>query len=142
AARPETPPSPSAVLPFPRDRDFVERGTILDQVHQKCAVPGSWAALVGLGGVGKSQLTIEYAYRAREQSARTWVFWVYASNAARFEQSYRDIADRVKIPERKDARADIFQLVHNWLCDSKERWLLVLDNVDDARFLVDVSTLA
>ncbi|PSN58826.1 putative kinesin [Corynespora cassiicola Philippines] len=140
--KPETPPSPSAVLPFPRDHDFVERGTILDQVHQRCAVPGSWAALVGLGGVGKSQLTIEYAYRAHEQSARTWVFWVYASNAARFEQSYRDIADRVKIPERKDPTADIFQLVHNWLCDSKERWLLVLDNVDDARFLVDVSTVS
>jgi hypothetical protein len=64
------------------------------------------------------------------------VFWVHASNAARFEQSYRDIADRVKILGRRGPQANIFELVHNWLCDCKQRWLLVLDNVDDARFLL------
>ena len=50
--RSETPPHPSAFLPFARDRDFVERGELLEQIHQKCAVPGSRIALVGLGGVG------------------------------------------------------------------------------------------
>ena len=44
--------NPSAVIPFGRDADFVERGTILDQIHDQCAVPGSRTALVGLGGVG------------------------------------------------------------------------------------------
>jgi hypothetical protein len=48
----ETPPNPSIVIPFSRDTDFVERGIILDQIHQKCAVSGSRTALVGLGGVG------------------------------------------------------------------------------------------
>jgi hypothetical protein len=66
-----------------------------------------------------------------------WVFWVHASNAARFEQSYRDIADRVKVAGRRDPQGNIFKLVHDWLCDCKQRWLLVLDNVDDARFLLD-----
>jgi hypothetical protein len=61
------------------------------------------------------------------------VLWVYASNAARFEQSFRDIADSVK----QDPQANIFKLVHDWLRGCKHRWLLVLDNVDDARFLVD-----
>jgi len=65
------------------------------------------------------------------------VFWVHASNAARFEQSFRDIADRVKIAGRRDPQANIFKLVHDWLCDCKQRWLLVLDNVDDARFLLE-----
>jgi hypothetical protein len=50
--RPETPPKPCAVLPFSRDADFVQRGALLDQIDQKCAVPGSRTALVGLGGVG------------------------------------------------------------------------------------------
>ena len=50
--RPETPPNPSVVIPFSRDTDFVERGIILDQIYQKCAVLGSRTALVGLGGVG------------------------------------------------------------------------------------------
>lgn len=65
------------------------------------------------------------------------MFWVHASNAARFEQSFRDIADRVKIAGRRDSQANIYKLVHGWLCDCKQRWLLVLDNVDDARFLLD-----
>jgi hypothetical protein len=50
--RPETPPNPSVAIPFSRDKDFVERGTILDQIQQKCADVGSRTALVGLGGVG------------------------------------------------------------------------------------------
>jgi hypothetical protein len=74
---------------------------------------------------------------AYTQSPETWVFWVHASNAARFEQSYRDIAGCVKIAGRQDPQANIFELVHNWLRDCKQRWLLVLDNVDDARFLLD-----
>ncbi|KAF2471726.1 uncharacterized protein BDR25DRAFT_324880 [Lindgomyces ingoldianus] len=76
------PPRPFAKIPFPRDSNFVERGTILDQVRQRCAVPGLWAALVGLGGVGKSQLAIEYANQARERLAETWVLWVMALLAA------------------------------------------------------------
>ncbi|CAN9091742.1 unnamed protein product [Alternaria alternata] len=135
--RRETPPPPSIVTPFARDADFVERGTTLDQLQQRCAVPDARAALVGLGGVGKSQLAVEYAYRTRERSPETWVFWVHASNAARFEQSFRDIADRAKIAGRRDPQANIYKLVHGWLCDCKQGWLLVLDNLDDARFLLD-----
>ncbi|RMZ67023.1 kinesin light chain [Pyrenophora seminiperda CCB06] len=136
--RRETPPLPDIAIPFARDADFVERGTTLERVDRICAAPNSRAALVGLGGVGKSQLAIEYAYRTHERSPETWVFWVHASNAARFEQSYRDMADRAKIAGRRDPQANIFKLVHDWLCNCKQGWLLVLDNVDDARFLFDV----
>jgi tetratricopeptide (TPR) repeat protein len=65
------------------------------------------------------------------------VFWVHASNAARFKQSYRGIADCVKLSGRQDPKANIFKLVHDWLRSTSERWLLVLDNVDDARFLLE-----
>ncbi|KAI8930569.1 hypothetical protein NX059_012179 [Plenodomus lindquistii] len=142
--RPETPPQPSCFLPFPRDADFVDRGTLLDQIRKQCAAPASRVALVGLGGVGKSQLAIEHCYRTAEQSPGTWVFWVHASNTARLEQSFRDIADQVKIRGRKDLHADVFKLVHDWLRDAKNgRWLLVLDNADDAAvlFLTDGGAL-
>jgi nucleoside phosphorylase len=46
------PPSPFCVVPFVRDPDFVDRGTLLDQIHEKCSTPASRTALVGLGGVG------------------------------------------------------------------------------------------
>ncbi|RMZ86477.1 hypothetical protein DV736_g6297, partial [Chaetothyriales sp. CBS 134916] len=134
----ETPPSPSALIPFGRDPHFIKRGTILDQLDQKYTTPGSWTALVGLGGVGKSQLAIEYAYRIRHQSPETWVFWVHASNAARFEQSFRDIADCAQISGRYSPQAPIFKLVRDWLSNQRQRhWVLILDNVDDARFLVE-----
>ncbi|KAK8071290.1 hypothetical protein PG997_011493 [Apiospora hydei] len=135
--RPETPPKPTAIIPFNRDRDFVQRDTILDQVHRSCSDPASRTALVGLGGVGKSQIAIEYAYRVREQSPETWVFWVHASNPARYEQSFRDIADYLKLPERKNSQSNIFQLLYNWLRGEKSgRWILILDNVDAAGFLL------
>jgi aromatic ring-cleaving dioxygenase len=64
------------------------------------------------------------------------VFWAHASNTARLEQSFREIADQVKVRGRKDPQADVFKLVHDWLRDEKNgRWLLVLDNADDAAVL-------
>ncbi|KAF2022819.1 hypothetical protein EK21DRAFT_119353 [Setomelanomma holmii] len=136
ADRPETPPQPSCFVPFRRDSDFVERGTLLDRLRERCAAPASRVALVGLGGVGKSQLAIEHCYRTVEQSPETWVFWAHASNTARLEQSFREIADQVKIRGRRDAQADVFKLVHDWLRNEKNgRWLLVLDNADDAGVL-------
>lgn len=49
----ETPPDPSCAVPFCRDPDFVDRGTLLDQIREKCSAPASRMALVGLGGVGQ-----------------------------------------------------------------------------------------
>ncbi|KAB2107286.1 hypothetical protein AG0111_0g3658 [Alternaria gaisen] len=134
--RPETPPQPSCFVPFPRDADFVDRGALLDHIRERCSAPASRVALAGLGGVGKSQLAIEHCYRTAEQSPDTWVFWAHASNTARLEQSFREIADQVKVRGRKDPQADVFKLVHDWLRDAKNgRWLLVLDNADDAAVL-------
>jgi tetratricopeptide (TPR) repeat protein len=61
---------------------------------------------------------------------------VHASNEARFEQSFRDIADQLKIPGRQDPKANIFRLVENWLRDEKNgKWICILDNADDDKFL-------
>ncbi|KAJ5248654.1 hypothetical protein N7468_000105 [Penicillium chermesinum] len=133
--RPETPPAPLSTAPE-RERDFTGRNILLDQIHNKNSVHGSRIALVGLGGVGKSQIAIEYSYQVRSKSPTTWVFWVHASNEFRFTLSLQDLADRVKIPGRKDPGANIFRLVENWLQDEKrDKWVLILDNADDHEFL-------
>ncbi|RSL80949.1 hypothetical protein CEP52_017301, partial [Fusarium oligoseptatum] len=129
-------PKPSIMVPFQRDSAFVGRediiAKILEKQEQAAADNHSRVALVGLGGVGKSQIAIEHAYRVRESAPQTWVFWVHAANAARFEQAYRDIANKAEIPGREDPKADILQLVYNWLRDERNgRWLMVLDNADD-----------
>ena len=79
----------------------------------------------------KSQLAIEYAYRARNRRPGLSVFWIHASNLARFEQSYRNIADLAKIPGREDPKANIYQLVRDWLQHIIEHpWILVLDDFE------------
>ncbi|KAJ5346218.1 hypothetical protein N7452_004222 [Penicillium brevicompactum] len=89
-------------------------------------------ALVGLAGVGKTQTAIEYSYRVRESTPDTWVFWIHASNAARLEQNYQQIAAVAEIFGRDDPKMNILQLVYQWLCDAQNgRWLIVLDNADD-----------
>ncbi|KAK3984480.1 kinesin light chain [Cladorrhinum sp. PSN332] len=84
--RPETPPQPFANIPFSRDLDFVNRGDILDQIHHRFSEPAARVALVGLGGIGKSQLAIEYCYRVAAEQPGAWVFWVYANDRDVFYQ--------------------------------------------------------
>ncbi|CAG8345481.1 unnamed protein product, partial [Penicillium salamii] len=140
--RPETPPSPLSTVPFRHDPDFVRRETLLDQIYSKNSVAGSRIALIGLGGVGKSQLAIEYSYQVRSKSPATWVFWVHASTEARFEQSFRDIADQAKIPGRRDAQVNIFELVENWLRNETiGNWVCILDNIDDDQLLRSVPVI-
>ena len=63
-----------------------------------------------------------------------WVFWVHASNAARFEEGYRKIAERIKISGWDNREVNILQLVNNWLCDEANgRWFMIIDNADDAK---------
>ncbi|KAK6851553.1 P-loop containing nucleoside triphosphate hydrolase protein [Apiospora arundinis] len=123
--RPETPPKPTILIPFNRDRDFVSRDTILSQVHNLCSEPASKTALIGLGGSKKNNRPIHGS------------FWVHASSAARYEQGFRDIADYLKLPGRSNPQTNIFRLLYNWLRSEKSgKWVLILDNVDDASFLL------
>ncbi|RDL35922.1 uncharacterized protein BP5553_06534 [Venustampulla echinocandica] len=123
---------PFSTIPFAPDRDFVDRREILEWIDDKCAGPGARAALVGLGGVGKSQLAIRYAHSIRDASAQTFVLWVHASTKARFEEAYRGIADELELPERNDPRVDVLRLVSNWLCnETNGKWMMIVDNADD-----------
>ncbi|PKY04627.1 putative kinesin, partial [Aspergillus campestris IBT 28561] len=132
----ETPLRPVLIAPFPRNPDFVGHDTLLNELHRRGDVPGSRIALIGLGGVGKTQLAAEYTYSIRDRSPETSVFWVPAGDAGSFEQGCRDIANRLKIPGRQDPTADICELLHVWLQDERNgKWVLVLDNWDDGEFL-------
>ncbi len=57
---------------------------------------------------------------------------MHASNTARFEEAYKNIADTLELPGRKDTTVNVLQLVYNWLCSpSSGRWIIILDNADD-----------
>ncbi|KAI1408969.1 P-loop containing nucleoside triphosphate hydrolase protein [Hypoxylon sp. FL1857] len=134
--RPETPPKPTSTVPFCRDANFVKREDLLQRIRQACSKPASRAALVGLGGVGKSQLAIEYAYRVKDsasmQKQDIWLFWVHASTKARVQESFKSIADVLKLSARHQPGADILRLVERWLSNEHNgKWFMVLDSADD-----------
>ncbi|KAF2175506.1 TPR-like protein [Zopfia rhizophila CBS 207.26] len=127
-----TKPSLSSTVPFRRDGDFISRES-LTTIHQICARPVTRAALVGLGGVGKSQIAIEYAYQVRDESPTTWAFWVHGGTRARFEEGYRRIAEATRMDGWDNPKADVLRRVRSWLCDeSNGRWVMVVDNADDS----------
>ncbi|KAF2679087.1 hypothetical protein K458DRAFT_375514 [Lentithecium fluviatile CBS 122367] len=128
--------SPNAffMVPFPRDNMFVGREDVIAEISEKRAASCNHTrlALVGLGGIGKSQIAIEYAYRVQQAEPHTTVAWIHASNRTRFEQGYREVADSIPLPGREDPKVDVLQLVCAWLSERKHgRWLMILDNADD-----------
>lgn len=91
---------------------------------------------MGLGGVGKSQLAIEFAYRLAEEDKNIWVFWIHAATRERVQEGFKLIADAVKLPGRKQPKADIPLLVKNWLSiEHNGRWIIILDSADDSEVL-------
>ncbi|KAI1179044.1 P-loop containing nucleoside triphosphate hydrolase protein [Nemania sp. FL0916] len=145
--RPETPPEPSSIIPFRQDPDFVEREAILEKLRNSCWKPASRVALVGLGGVGKSQLAAEHAYRVQDifqrEHKELWTFWVHAETRARVEESFERIANRVKIPGRSQPKANILKLVYEWLQNERNgQWLMVLDSANDKDVFYDARNQA
>ena len=66
-------------------------------------------------------------------------FWVHSSSRVRFEQSFGEIAERIRTDACEVGRSDTLQTVSKWLTDVKNGpWLLILDNADDARVLLDL----
>ncbi|KAL8795964.1 MAG: hypothetical protein Q9195_001539 [Heterodermia aff. obscurata] len=83
-------------------------------------------------GHSKSQIALEYAYQQRNISTGLSVFWIHATNTARFVESFKRIAHECKIPGRDNPELDMLQLVRNFLEDKYEcKWLMIVDNVDD-----------
>ena len=60
------------------------------------------------------------------------VYWVHASNAERFRDSFAKIAKECQIPGFDDSTADLLHLVKTWL-EKKDHgeWTMVIDNADD-----------
>ena len=77
-------PTPEApfTLPFPRNSDFIGRDEDLERLHASLSSPRLVgirpAGLTGMGGIGKTQLAVEYAYRYRTTYA-AGVFWINAA---------------------------------------------------------------
>ncbi|KAH8894724.1 hypothetical protein GQ53DRAFT_780118 [Thozetella sp. PMI_491] len=128
-------------VPYPRNETFVGRALILEKLQQQPLKSASQArvSLFGLGGIGKTHIALEYAYWLQETNPEISVFWVHASNAERFRQSFTSIALECRIPGYTDPKVDVLPLVKRWL-ERKDRgwWAMILDNADDEQLLFPV----
>jgi hypothetical protein len=125
------------VLPFGRNGDFVGRQSYLkrlitvlhtEDTEEDC----QHIALVGLGGVGKTQIALECAFQLQKILPMLSVFWVRASDTASFDNAYREIGQQLKIPGLEDDKADVKRLVKTRLSqESIGKWLMIVDNADD-----------
>ncbi|MBM0234522.1 tetratricopeptide repeat protein [Micromonospora sp. STR1_7] len=95
-------------------------------------------ALQGLGGVGKSQVAIEYVHRFR--SAYDIVWWIVADPPQFVDTSLADLAARLGIvtgPTLPDTVRSVLQVLGRG--EPYARWLVVFDNAEEldqiARFL-------
>ncbi|KAH7010456.1 hypothetical protein EDB80DRAFT_642967 [Ilyonectria destructans] len=128
------------MVPLGRNKGFVGRESILHQLlhHIPPSVnPDDCQSTVieGLGGIGKTQVAIEAAYRVRDEHPDCSVFWVPAVNSISFENAYRDIGQKLKVQGIEEDKADVKALVKTALDRKMGSWLLIIDNADDMELL-------
>ncbi|KAK4207469.1 hypothetical protein QBC37DRAFT_444461 [Rhypophila decipiens] len=132
------------LVPFSRNEAVIGRRAIFE-ILQSFHIESSSQnrlALFGLGGVGKTQLALEYVYRLKQSRQDISIFWIHASNAERFRDAFMSIAEANQIPGYDDCKANVFLLVKQWLENRDSNWLLVIDNADDMELFQGRATSA
>ncbi|KAL7792476.1 P-loop containing nucleoside triphosphate hydrolase protein [Trichoderma ceciliae] len=131
---PRQPPQPVIrVIPYPHNEELVNRPDLVDKINSllpQTSTTYHSAALWGLGGSGKTQIALNYAYQ-RCADASCSVFWVHADSEATFSQDYKTIARKLGIDEGLKGE-DLFAAVRDHI-SILSKWVLVLDNADDLK---------
>ena len=127
-------------VPYRRNPFFTGRKEILAHLYtvlrsSKTVALTQPQAISGLGGIGKTQIAIEYAYRYRDDYQA--IFWVNASTREALSADFAAIAILLDLPEKHEQDQDtVIRAVKRWLANHT-RWLLTLDNVDTPEMIHD-----
>ncbi len=127
-------------VPYRRNPFFTGREEILTHLYtvlrsRKMAALTQAQAISGLGGIGKTQIAIEYAYRYRDYYQA--VFWINAANREVLSADFASLAAMLDLPEKYEQDQDtVVRAVNRWLANHTQ-WLLILDNVDTPEMIVD-----
>ncbi|KAJ6194501.1 kinesin light chain [Bipolaris maydis] len=135
-------PKPNYHLPFLVNRHFVGRKNELYRLQKRLMVDQDCQELsiAGLGGSGKTQLALQFAYSVKDKWPEYSIFWVPVLSRETFEQACVSIAKILGIPQVADDKEDIKELVKQRLSSSRAgRWLMVVDNADDPSILFETA---
>jgi DNA-binding SARP family transcriptional activator/tetratricopeptide (TPR) repeat protein len=127
-AVPEAVPAAGPLCRLPdRQPGFVGREAVLARVREALAgATGRGAvALCGLGGVGKTQVAVEYAHRHGDGYDVVW--WVPAEDRVGLAAALAELGPALGVPATDDREALVDEVVRRL---AKRRWLLVFDNAE------------
>ena len=111
-----------------RDDDLQKLQRELGPIPENAATPSTAVALIGLGGVGKTRLAIEHAWRGA--ALHSAVLFGSARTPEALNRSLAGLATVLDLPEKAASEEAIQrQAVLGWLC-SHPGWLLILDGID------------
>jgi hypothetical protein len=117
-----------------RNRNFTGREDLLERLHVGIATQVTAVvphALHGLGGVGKTQVAVEYAYRFRDEYELVW--WISADQPVLLRSSVAALAPHLGLPSAtaigiEDCAAAVIDALERG--QPYSRWLLIFDNAD------------
>ena len=122
-------------VPYHPNPYFTGRDLLLAEVQAQLTAPEAdrrRVVLTGLGGMGKTQLAVEHAYRQRGDYDLVW--WVRSGQPTSLLGDYAALADQpllvadLKLGEDVP-QAAVVAAIRVWL-ERHRRWLLVFDNVE------------
>src|SRR5581483_11630855 len=132
------PPSspPIWTIPYRRNLCFTARDEVITSLFQafhKQDSPIQTLAVCGLGGIGKTQTAIEYAYRYRSHYQA--ILWLQADSPAMLLSQAAKLAQDLNLSERdeQDLHRTI-AAVRRWF-EERPHWLLIMDNLEDLYML-------
>lgn len=116
-------------VPHLRNPNFTGREEIFTKIR-KALTSGKPAMLTqvitGLGGIGKTQIAIEYVYRYTAEYKVVW--WLRAENSETLAADYINLAQSINLPEKDSQEQQIIiENVRRWL-EQNQNWLLIFDN--------------
>jgi nucleoside phosphorylase/tetratricopeptide (TPR) repeat protein len=124
-------------VPHSRNPNFTGRDELLKKLREALtsgqATALTQAALHGLGGVGKTQLALEYSYRFARDYYLVW--WVRSEDPVALAAEYAALAGALELPEKGAAEQELaVAAVRQWLSQNGQ-WLLIFDNAGERQDL-------